>query len=117
MSSPIPAPKTVVDDKSLKAVQKEAEEESRAHEQELDEEHRPRSVGDVSPDVNVTVEWTGAPGVELRVKPEDLPEEYRPKTSTKPAVGPRSGEPSVKVVAAPEKKAPKPASRAEGKSK
>ena len=117
MSAPVPAPKAVVDEKSLSAVQKEAEREARVHEQELDEQNRPKSVGDLSPDVNVTVEFTGAPGVELRVKPEDLPEEYRPRTSTKPMVGPPSGEPSVKVVAAPEKKAPKPASRAEGKSK
>jgi hypothetical protein len=111
------APKTIVDEKSLKAVQKEAEGETVRHEQELDEEHRPKSVGGLSPDVNVTVEFSGAPGVELRVKPEDLPEEHRPKTSTKPAVGPHSGEPSVKVVAAPEKKAPKAATHAEGKSK
>ena len=115
MTGPIPAPKTVVDDKSLKAVQKEAEEESLVHEQEVDDENRPKSVGNNKPEHSVTVEFTGAPGVELRVKPEDLPEEHRPKTSTKPAVGPHSGEPSVKVVAAPEKKAPKPASRASGK--
>jgi len=115
MSNPVPAPKTVVDEKSLHAVQKQAEKESVVHEQELDEENRPKSVGGLSPDVNVTVEFAGAPGVEIRVKPEDLPENDRPKTSTKPAEGPRSGEPSVKVVAAPEKKQPKPASRASGK--
>jgi len=109
------SPKTVVDEKSLKAVQKEAEEETVRHEQELDEEHRPKSVGGLSPDVNVTVEWTGEPKAEIRVKPEDLPEEHRPKTSTKPAEGPHSGEPSVKVVAAPEKPHAKPASRASGK--
>lgn len=115
MSDPTPAPKSVVDDKSLAAVQKEAEKETVRHEQELDEEHRPKSVGGLSPDVNVTVEWDGEPKAEIRVKPEDLPEEHRPKTSTKPAVGPHSGEPSVKVVAAPHKNAPKAASRAEGK--
>lgn len=111
------SPKTVVDEKSLKAVQKEAEEETVRHEQELDEEHRPKSVGGLSPDVNVTVEWDGEPKAEIRVKPEDLPEEHRPKTSTKPAVGPHSGEPSVKVVAAPERPKAKAVSRAEGKSK
>jgi hypothetical protein len=109
------APKTVVDDKSLKAVQKEAEDEAVRHEQELDDEHQPKSVGGLKPEVGVTVEFAGAPGVELRVKPSDLPEEHRPKTSTKPAEGLHSSEPSVKVVAAPEKPMAKPASRASGK--
>lgn len=109
------APKSVVDDKSLAAVQKEAEKEALSHEQELDDQNRPKSVGGVKPEVGVTVEWAGAPGVEIRVKPEDLPENDRPKTSTDTGPIPPRKEPSVKVVASPAKQSPKSASRASGK--
>ena len=108
-------PKSIVDDKSFKEAAKAAEEETVRHEQEVDEENRPKSVGGLKPEVGVTVEWTGAPGVEIRVKPEDLDEDNRPKTSTDTGpIPPRDG-PSVKVVAAPEKPHAKPASRASGK--
>lgn len=109
------APKSVVDDKSLVAVQKEAEHEALIHEQELDEQNRPKSVGGLKPEVGVTVEWAGKPGVEVRVKPDGLDEDNRPKTSTDTGpIAPRT-EPSVKVVASPAKKQPKAASRASGK--
>jgi hypothetical protein len=110
-----PAPKTVVDDKTLKATYKAADEEAVVHEQEIDEENHAKSVGGLKPENCVTVEFAGAPGVELRVKPEDLDEESRPKTSTDTGpISPRR-EPSVKVVSAPEKSDAKPASRACGK--
>jgi phage tail sheath gpL-like len=109
-----PTPKTVVDDKSAAAVAKAAAKETVVHEQTI-EDGVVVSTGAVSAEVGVTVEFTGAPGVEIRVRPEDLPEESRPKTSTDTGPIPLREGPSVKVVGAPSSDGPQPASTAEGK--